>query len=352
MRVIAYYAHNDLREEEWPKPDPGRGEVRVRVKSVCICASDLTQYMTGGIGDSKTPVPFVLGHEVGGMVDAVGAGVTGLPEGTPVAIEPAMPCGKCEWCLSGRHNICPQVAFLGAPPVQGALAEFVVLPAENVLPVRARVTFGEIACIEPLAIGIYVAKKMGIAAGETVAIFGAGAVGQVCALAARACGAHVVAVADRVVSRLVLAQRHGAEQIINIAERNAVQDIMKLTGSRGVDVVIEAAGEPEALRDAVASAAVGGRVAIVGIPHEADWALPSSSSRRKELLIQNIRRSNGTTHTAVEWVERGMVDLAPLVSHRMPWEKAEQAFNLAESRAEGTVRISLEPGDLEEPFHP
>jgi hypothetical protein len=91
MRVIAYYAHNDLREEEWPKPDPGRGEVRVRVKSVCICASDLTQYQTGGIGDSKTPVPFVLGHEAGGIVDAVGAGVTHLPEGTPVAIEPAMP---------------------------------------------------------------------------------------------------------------------------------------------------------------------------------------------------------------------------------------------------------------------
>ena len=352
MRVIARYAHHDLREEEWPKPEPGRGDVRVRVMAVCICGSDLTQYTTGAIGDSATPVPFVLGHEAAGIVDAVGTGVTGLREGTPVAIEPAMPCHQCEWCASQRENICPQVKFLGAPPVQGALAEYVVVPAANALPVRAKVSFAEIACIEPLSIGIYVARKMNIKAGETVAVFGAGAIGLVCLLAAKAAGARVVAVTDKVASRLVVAQRYGAENVVNIGDKDAPREIGRLTNGRGVDVAVEAAGESSALADAAASAVNGGRVAVVGIPHADQWTIPAAPPRRKELLIQNIRRANRTTETAVQWLERGTVDLAPLVSHRLPWEQAEHAFDLAAARAEGTVRISLEPGETEEPFHP
>ena len=115
MRVVAMYGPKDLREEEWPRPEPGPGDVRVAIKSVCICGSDTTQFVTGGIGGLDTPVPFVLGHEAAGLVDATGPGVEGLFEGTPVAIEPDMPCGTCEWCLTGRPNVCPHVRFLGAP---------------------------------------------------------------------------------------------------------------------------------------------------------------------------------------------------------------------------------------------
>lgn len=351
MRVVAYYGRNDLREEEWPRPNPGRGDVRVRIQSVCICGSDITQYTTGKIGDVPTPVPFVLGHEAAGIIDACGDDVTGLPQGTPVAIEPNMPCGHCEWCQHGKVNLCPHVKFLGSAPVQGALAEFIVVPAHNVIPVRARISFAEISCIEPLAIGIYVIRKLNIGAGDTVAIFGAGGIGQVCLLAARASGAHVIAVTDKIASRLALAKQLGAEHIINIQDKNAPQEIMQLTNKRGVDVAIEAAGTPAALRDAVLSSAIGGRVAIAGIPHEENWELPASAARRRELLIHNIRRSCHTTRAAVDWVERGVVNLAPLVSHRLPWEKAEQAFELAATRAEGTLRISLEPEPPREPFY-
>ncbi|MCX7846415.1 MAG: alcohol dehydrogenase catalytic domain-containing protein [bacterium] len=351
MRVIAYYGRHDLREEEWPRPLPGRGEVRVRIQSVCICGSDITQYTTGKIGDVATPVPFVLGHEAAGIVDACGEGVNGLPQGTPVALEPNMPCGECEWCERGKLNLCPHVKFLGSAPVHGALAEYVVVPARHVVPVRARVTFAEMACIEPLAIGIYVVRKLGVGAGDTVAVFGVGGIGMVCVLAARASGARVVAVTDRVGSRLALAKQLGAERGVNVSERDAVREIMQLTGGRGVDVAIEAAGVPGALRDAVLSAAIGGRVAIAGIPHEESWELPAAVARRRELLIHNIRRCCHTTHAAVEWVERGVVNLAPLVTHRMPWEKAEDAFELAAARAEGTLRISLEPELPREPFY-
>lgn len=351
MRVIAYYAKNDLREEEWPKPDPGPGEVRVRICAVCVCGSDLTQYETGAIGNLKTPVPFVLGHEAAGLVDAVGPGVQGLPEGTPVAIEPDIPCGVCERCRAGRHNTCPHVRFLGAPPVQGALAEFIIMPAANLYPVKAQIGFAEIAAIEPLAIGIYTVRKMRIQPGDTVAIIGAGGIGHVCLLAAKRCGARIIAVTDCVRSRLASAEKQGAEQVINITEQNAVERIMELTHGRGVDVAIEAAGELDALRDAVNATAIGGRVAIMGIPHEDEWQIPAATCRRHELTLQNIRRSNHTTGIAVDWVQRGVVNLTQLVSHRLPWEQAEDAFRMASAREEGTLRISLEPEEFEEPFY-
>jgi len=346
------YGPKDLREEEWPKPEPGPGEVRVKIKSVCICGSDTTQYTTGGIGTTKTPVPFVLGHETAGLIDAVGAGVENLFEGTPVAIEPDIPCMKCEFCLTGRQNICPDIKFLGAPPVHGALAEFIIVPANKALPVKSQVTFAEIACIEPLAIGIYTSNKMNISSGDTVAVFGSGGVGVSCAIAIKKAGARVIAITDKVQSRLEIAEKYGAENIINIQDQNPADKILELTGGRGVDVAIEAAGELSALNDAVASAAIGGRVAIIGIPHDEEWSFPASSARRKELLIQNIRRSNHAAKTAIGWIERREIKLAGLVSHNLPWEKAEEAFNKAAACEEGSLRISLEPEEIEETFYP
>ena len=352
MRVVAYYCHDDVREEEWPKPDPGPGEVRVAVKSVCICGSDLTQFATGAIGSIKTPVPFLLGHEAAGLVDAAGAGVTGLPEGTPVAVEPAMPCGVCELCRTGRQNLCPAHRFLGTAPVHGALSEYIVIPAENAIPVKAKVSYAEIALIEPFAIGIYAARLLRVQPGDTVAVIGAGGVGQSCIIAAKQSGARVIAATDRVASRLVVAEKYGAENVIDCSEGDPAQKIMQITGGRGADVVFEAAGEIPALHDAIECAAIGGRVGIIGIPHEENWTFPASPARRKELLLQHVRRSNHTTRLAVELVEQGTVDLSGLVSHRMPWEQAEEAFGLAERREEGTLRIALEPEELEEPFFP
>lgn len=351
MRVVALYGPRDMREEEWPRPDPGPGEVRVKVKSVCICGSDTTQFETAGIGGLNTPVPFILGHEAAGIVDATGTGVTTLLEGMPVAIEPDIPCGECEWCRSGRQNVCPNVSFLGAPPVHGALREYIIMPAENLFPVKAKVSFAEIACIEPLAIGIYTARKMNIKIGDTVAIFGAGGIGQVCLIAALQAGARVICVTDRVASRREVAENYGAENTLNCDEVDAAEAIKELTNGRGVDIAIEAAGEQGALSDAIKSTVIGGSVAIVGIPHEAEWKLPAPAARRSELTIRNIRRSLHATETAVEWVERGVVDLSGLVSNRIEWEFAEDAYKKACACEEGTLRISLEPEELEEPFH-
>ncbi len=351
MRVVALYGPRDMREEEWPRPDPGPNEVRVKIKSVCICGSDTTQFETGGIGGLNTPVPFILGHEAAGIVDARGTNVTTLLEGMPVAIQPDIPCGVCAWCRTGRQNLCPNVEFLGAPPTHGALREYIIMPAESLHPVKAKVSFAEIACVEPLAIGIYTIRKMNIKAGDTVAIFGAGGIGQMCLLAAQRAGAQVVCVTDRVASRREIAENFGAENTVNNDETEVAEAILEFTDGRGVDVAIEAAGEQSALNDAIKSTVIGGRVAILGIPHETDWCIPATPARRNELCIQNIRRSLHTTRTAVDWIERGVVDLSDVISHRIEWESTEEAYKKACACEEGTMRISLEPEELEEPFH-
>ncbi|NLF39011.1 alcohol dehydrogenase catalytic domain-containing protein [bacterium] len=350
MRVIALYGPRDVREEEWPKPDPGPGDVRIRIKSVCICGSDKTQYELGRIGELAAPVPFLLGHEAAGLVDAVGPGVTGLVEGMPVAVEPAMPCMACDYCLGGRHNLCTGMRFLGSPPVHGALAEYLVMPARNVFPVKARISYAEIACIEPLAIALHALRLVPVGLGERVAIFGAGGIGQALLIAVNASGARVTAVTDMVPSRLALADQLGAGRGYNAAE-DAGERILELTAGRGVEVSFVTAGAPDALRDAVRATARGGRIAVIGTPHEDEWGFPVSACRRKQLRVQFVYRSNHTMKNAAELVERGDVCLGPLVTHRLPWERAEEAFEMALRNDDGTLRIALEPEDLGVPYY-
>lgn len=351
MRVLAYYSHNDIREEEWPKPDPGLGEVRVAIKSVGICGSDITHYKKGSIGNLKVNQGFIFGHEAAGMIDAVGEGVTGLPEGTVVAVEPAIACQKCKYCLQGQQNICPNHSFLGVPPTNGALAEYIIVPAQNVVSVNAKVSFAEIAMLEPLGIGLHTANLLAIKAGESVAIIGAGGIGIAALIAAKLNGARVIAVLDRVESRLKVAAHYGAENTLNCDRGNVEEEINKLTAGRGVDHVIEAAGEVVALEMACKIAAPGAKVAIIGIPVDDQWQYPAAKARRKELVFFNVRRSNHTLELAVDLVERGQVNLAAMVTHKLAWTEVEKAFGMAESRAEGTLRVVLEPQEYAEPFY-
>jgi len=170
MRVLAYYGPNDLREEEWPKPQPGPGQVRVAIKAVCLSGVDVLRYTAGGFGDERLPKPFVLGQDAAGLIDAVGADVADLPQGTPVVLDPVIACGGCPACRAQQHEHCRAPLMLGWPPTNGALAEYMVMPARNVVPVAARVSFAELACIAPLALAMHAATAVQIGPGTPVAI--------------------------------------------------------------------------------------------------------------------------------------------------------------------------------------
>ena len=352
MIVEALYGAKDIREEEWPKPEPKAGEVRVQIKSVCIGESDVALFENGGTEFEKVPVPFLLGKEASGIVDSIGSEVEGFIEGTPVVIYPYISCGKCEYCLSGKNRFCKKIKTLGTPPEHGALAEYVVLPSENIFPLNAKVSFAEIACINPLARGIYASQMLGSEfSKKTAAIFGADGLGISCLIASKTYGAKIVSISDSMVSRLVVAEKYGAENIINSFKKDVSEEIIKLTNGKGVDLAFVTSCESQSIINALKSLAPGGKLAIVGRPSEELWKIPSSILSSKETTIKIVHHSKNSFLTAIDWVVEGKINLSHLISDKMSWEFSEKAFEKMAGLEEGILKISLEPEEKEEIFY-
>ena len=352
MIVEALYGAKDIREEEWPKPEPKAGEVRVQIKSVCIGESDVSLFETGGPEFEKVPSPFLLGKEASGIIDSIGSEVEGFSEGTPVVIYPYVSCRKCENCLSGKNKFCKEIKILGTPPEHGALAEYVVLPSENIFPVKAKVSFAEIACIKPLARGIYASEKLGADfTQKTAAIFGADGLGISCLIAAKTYGAKIVSVSDRMVSRLVVAEKYGAENIINSLKKDVSEEVLKLTNGTGVDLAFVASIESASIINALKSLSPGGKIAILGNPSAEILKIPSSLLIGKEATIKIVHHSQSSFLTGIDWVEESKVNLSNLISEKMSWEFSEKAFEQFSDLEEGILKISLEPEEKEETFY-
>lgn len=349
MRVLRLHGPRDLRMHDEPMPTPVHGEVRLRITSVGVCASDLHYYRDGRIGTTVIDEPLVIGHEAAAVVDALGEGVTGLAVGDRVAIEPTNPCGECEFCRAGRFNVCPNVRFFGTPPVDGCFRECLTWPAELALKVPDSMSFDEAAIVEPLAVGIYAVELAGLSwAGTscprptegTVAILGAGAIGLSALQAAKVAGAKRIIVSEPVKARRELALRLGASEVIDPAACDAEKEFARLTDG-GPEVVIECTGEDDATLQASRIVRILGRIVVVGIPNKDTYTFEASPSRRKEMTVIFCRRSNDCAETAIEWITEGKVDAACMATHRFPLEETGEAMELAMSKADGVVRAII-----------
>ncbi|NOZ64326.1 MAG: alcohol dehydrogenase catalytic domain-containing protein [Caldiserica bacterium] len=272
------------------KPSPKKGEVLVRVSHVGICGSDIHYFKTGKIGSQVVEFPFILGHEASGWVEEVGEGCKKFKGGEKVFIEPAIPCGKCEWCKSGRENICPEVIFLGTPPVKGALREYMTYPEEALLPLPEEMDLEKAMLMEVLAIGVHSVDLANIQEGEKVAIFGCGPVGLAILLISRIRGAGEIFCSELIPDRRNIAKLLGANYVMDPREVDIVSFIKNHTEGKGVEITFEAAGEQETIDQCFESMKIGGRTVIVGIP-EKDKVYFNPEIRRKEPLILHCRRS-------------------------------------------------------------
>ncbi len=330
-----------------PIPNPGPGEVRLKIMSVGVCASDLHYYRDGRIGTTVVKDPLVIGHEASGVVDALGEGVTNVKVGDRVAIEPTNPCLECEWCKAGHYNVCPNVRFFGTPPENGCLRDYIVWPAELAIKVPDSTSMDEAAIVEPLAVGVYAAKlaqegdRVLSAPHITVAILGAGAIGLSALQAVRVMGARRVIVSEPVRARRELAKRLGATEVIDPSSCDAEKEFLRLTDGYGAHIVIECTGEDSATLEASRIVRILGRVVVVGIPDREEYAFEASVSRRKELSVVFCRRSNLAAETAIEWMAEGKVDGACMATHRFPLEQAEEAMELAMAKSDGVVRAII-----------
>ncbi|MFH0963065.1 MAG: NAD(P)-dependent alcohol dehydrogenase [Planctomycetota bacterium] len=342
MRAAFLHKAGDVRIETVADPSPGEGEVLVRVRSVGVCGSDVHYYAHGRIGEFVVRAPQILGHEAAGELAKVGHGVEELKEGDRVAIEPGIPCERCETCREGLYNLCPDVQFLGTPPVQGAYREYLSYPAKWCHRLPEGMSFDEGAMIEPLAIGVFALDEAPIRAGESAAVFGCGPIGLVILEAAHAAGAGRVYVSEPIDARRRKALALGATATFDPQEKDPVEAILAATGGRGVDLAVEAAGAPDTYGQAVSVTRRNGTTLFVGIPEEDEVAIPAHKARRYAITIKNLRRFRGTYDRAIDLVQRGKADVASLVTHRFPLEEIDKAFRLVQGHEDGVIRAMIE----------
>ena len=338
MRAAALVRPSTIETVEVVAPIAGPGEVLIAVRSVGVCGSDVHFYVDGQIGESVASLPYVLGHEFAGEVVALGPGTSGPPIGTRVAIDPAVPCGKCRTCLRGDINCCPDVRFPGSPPIQGALCEYYSHPAELCVPIPQDLSYDQGAMLEPLGVAIHAMCLADVQPGETVAILGAGPIGLLLLQLALAANASAVYLTEPIEARRGLAETLCASAVCDPANSDVADWISEGTSGAGVDIVLEAAWGGDAVSEAVSIVRPKGRVVLVGIPRDDVCAFPAALARRKELTVKLSRRMLADLPDALDLVVQGQVQLEPLISHHFGLDEADRAFQLVADLDDGVIK--------------
>jgi L-iditol 2-dehydrogenase len=331
MKSIRLHAPGDLRCQDEPVPAVGEGEKLICVKAVGICGSDLHWFTKGGIGDAQLEHPLVPGHEIAGVTES----------GQRVAVDPAIPCGKCEFCKHDHPNLCPDVRFAGHGGTDGALREYVAWDEKCLFPIPDSLTFADGAMLEPLGVAIHAVDLAHLKARMIVGVFGCGPIGLLIIQLAKLLGAGNIIATDKLPWRVNAAKAFGASCSILAGNSQELEEIWVATGGRGVDVAFEVAGEQDAVDTSIAAVIPGGKVILVGIPDNDKTSFSASIARRKGLTIKLVRRMKYTYPRAIEFVSQGLVDVRSLVTHRFLLERAGEAFLLAERREGLKIIIEL-----------
>ena len=340
MKALYLMEKGRLEFRDIPEPECGPAEVLVRVRACGICGSDVHYYRSGGIGAAQVREPMILGHEAGGDVLEVGADVQDMTAGMRVAIEPQIPCGACRHCQSGRYNLCPDVRFMATPPVDGALTELIVVPREFAFELPEALDYEQGAMIEPLSCSLSGAVKGQVKGGDVVVILGTGPIGVLMCACARACGATRVVACDLVPSRLEFARKMGATHTVKVDDEDARAAVDALTDGFGADVVFETAGATPATQMTIQLVRAGGTTVWLGFGED-EVSIAATMLVRKEVRVIGNRRYAHTYKDAIRMVARGDVDVKRCITHRFPFERADEAVSFAAKGDPETIKVMV-----------
>jgi len=312
-------------------PKPKNGEVLVKIAANGICGSDVHFYHTGRLGNFIVTDPYIPGHEASGTIVACGEGANLYKEGTRVVIEPGIPCGFCRYCKTGRYNLCPDVIFLSAPPINGTFCDYLTINENFVFPIPDSLSFEDAALVEPLAVAIHAINRTRIVPGDMGVIVGAGPIGLLTLQAFKAAGGGRVVCIDMIESRLETAQKLGADEIIIPDANTPLQDIG--------DMIFETAGSDAATAELFKIAKHGGRVIQIGWPKGNTVDLDVATMMEKELDYIGVNRYANAFETAVTWLSAGRIKTNEIITQRYPFEKSPEAFQWALKNPQKTIKV-------------
>jgi L-iditol 2-dehydrogenase len=338
--VLTALNRMEFRDVEKPKIQKDT-DVLLKVEKVGVCGSDVHYYETGRIGRQIVEYPFIIGHECSATVKAIGDSVTSVKVGDQVAVDPAVPCHKCEQCRMGRENTCEDLRFLGCPGQGGGcLCEYIIMSQECCFPTNGAITIEQAALCEPLSIAVYAIKRAYIPEGANIGILGTGPIGLSVLLATKVERVNNVYVTDKIDTRLDAARGVGVTWAGNPDRVDIVKDILTAE-PLGLDVVIECCGQQEALDQAFEILKPGGRLVIIGTARKERISFDVDTFKRKELSINYIRRQNHCVQAAIDLVASGQVSVDFMITHHFPLEQTQKAFDLVAGYHDGVIKTMI-----------
>jgi L-idonate 5-dehydrogenase len=344
MRALVCHAPLDLRLDEFESDTLGPQQLRVRVAFGGICGSDLHYFQHGGFGTVRIKEPMVLGHEVSGVVEALGSEVTGIEKGQRIAISPSRPCGACRFCQRGQHNHCLDMRFYGSamrfPHIHGAFRETLVIDASQAHKVADDLPLSQAALAEPLSVGLHAIARAGSVFGKTVLVTGCGPIGALLIGGLRRAGAARIVAVDLAALPLACALKMGADEVINLSENPA--GLAPFAEGKGqFDVMFEASGSDKAVRSGLEVLAPRGVLVSIGLGGDAN--LPLNTIVAKEIELRGTFRFHEEFAVAVRFLNEGLVDGGPVISDILAFDRATEAFTLAgDKRKSMKVQIAFD----------
>jgi len=327
MKVATYYALDDIRIEDKPKPRIEPDEILVEMKACGICGSDLMEWYL------RSRVPLVLGHEPAGMIVEAGKNVKGFEIGDRVFAHHHVACLKCHYCVHGDYTMCQQFSQTHLEP--GGFAQYFRVPAPNLqidtLKLPSNVSYEEATLIEPVGCCIRAQNKCNIQTGDTVAIIGAGPSGIIHAMLAKISGAIKTIVSDTVGFRLEAAKRFGADLPVNPQKEKPTEKIKKATDGRGADVVIVTAPNVKAIEDGIEICRRGGILCLFAPtqPEEQARLSPHRLFFSEIKIVPSYSTSHIETRLALQLISSGRIKAKELITHRFPLNQTTEAFKIA-----------------------
>jgi D-xylulose reductase len=319
----------------------GAHDVRIRIRSVGVCGSDVHYFQHGSIGPFVVREPMVLGHEAAGIVEEVGSAVTNLKIGDRVCMEPGIPDPNNRATRLGMYNLDPAVRFWATPPIHGCLRPTVVHPAAFTYRLPENISFGEGAMVEPLAVGMYAACKARIKPGDFAVVLGAGTIGMVTAMAALAGGCSRVVITDVQKPKLAIAAKLGPITPVNVNEEDLGAVVRRATDGWGADVVFDAVGLPKSFAQAIDVLCPGGCVVLIGMPG-APIPFDIVSAQVKEVRFETIFRYAHVYPRALALMGSRKIDVRPLLTDKYSFADSIKAFDYACNMKPTSVKIQIE----------